>query len=619
MSSILEAALKYREIGFTPIPLNGKAPKYDGWQKERAVTEEQVRQWFAGNANVGIVCGEASKNLVVIDFDHLPFYAQFCERFPELAETYTVLTGSGQGMHVYLFADNLPPTTEAKGIDGDTKKNIELKTNGRQVVAPPSIHPETRAAYEVHKRVPIKRVPDLADVLEWVHSFIENESWTPPPNFRVTSDDKEINPALLDTLRASFESGKHKIHGDWINAPCPNHRAHKNGDKHPTFGYNVASGYGHCFRCGTLSAKAMCEYLNIDWKALGGFFKNTPVASSRSQTTVNLDLPPANSPLSAYGISRSAGLADYNRRLLADIVPASPPLIGPLSSLHALGGFCHVIPPGRLVFVVGSSGTGKTSMLETIADKWTPRGYDLIVWSPEWSSDEMIERAVQRQGGASLEQLYLHQVALEDKSRGFSRTEGVLMSEATRTNSINKSDDLAASMGEVFYLAANELKSLDFKDMLPEVVRALYAEQKRRYRAILIDYAQLMHASESKDISMYQVLMRIKQACLACGLVGVVATQTTKADTRAKERGNQLLDSSSARFVNEDAANLFITLNLEKTPPGNGAAYSTGILNVTKNSIGRKGMVRVFTDLERLSWLDKAHPNQDMSQYEEES
>lgn len=617
MSSILDAALKYREMGYTPIPLNGKAPKFDGWQKERNVTEEQVHKWFVNGANVGIVCGEASKNLVVIDFDHLPYYVQFCERFPDLAETYTVLTGSGVGMHVYLFADTLPQTTEAKGIDGDSKKNIELKTNGRQVVAPPSIHPETGKAYEVHKRVPIKRVSELSEVVDWVRSYQSNESWQPPPHVTFNND-KELNPAVLDALRSIFESKKHKLHKDWINCPCPNHLAHSHGDQHPTFGYNTQSGWGHCFRCGTISTKALCEYVGIDPKTLGGLFKNNPAPMSRNPERVNLDLPPEGSPLSDYGASRADGLATYNRRLLSSIPPDQPPLIGPLTALYSLGGYCRVLPMGHLVFIVGSSGTGKTSMLETVADKWTVEGYNLIIWSPEWTPEEMVERAVQRQGGASLEQLYLHQIALADKQNGYSRTRGELMSDEIRSVSMDKAEDLAVSMGEIFYLGAKELTSLDFKTILPDVKATLYREQKRRYQAVLIDYAQLMHACENKDVSMYQVLMRIKQACLACSMVGVIATQTTKADTRAKDRGNQLLDSSSARFVNEDAANLFITLNLEETPPGGGAAYSTGILNVTKNSIGKKGKVRVFTDLERLSWLDKKHINQDMSQYEED-
>jgi hypothetical protein len=103
-------------------------------------------------------------NLVVIDFDGLAAYSAFTTLYPALAETFTVRTGSGQGMHVYLYADTLPATTKAMNTPIG---NIELRAEGCQVAAPPSLHPVTGKAYQVEEALDIRRVPGLAEVVAW--------------------------------------------------------------------------------------------------------------------------------------------------------------------------------------------------------------------------------------------------------------------------------------------------------------------------------------------------------------------------------------------------------------------------------------------------------------------
>jgi len=98
---------------------------------------------------------------------------------------------------------------------------------------------------------------------------------------------------------------------------------------------------------------------------------------------------------------------------------------------------------------------------------------------------------------------------------------------------------------------------------------------------LIIDYAQLLRANErdlGDDTSMYNLILRIKAACLENNLVGVLATQTTKQDAR---------DAFSK-----------------------GEFLGTTVLNVTKNSRGRKGRVRIGSDPARLRLEDERHVNQ---------
>src|SRR4051812_37611967 len=67
---IFEAARKYKEAGFRPIPLNPntKRPTEANWP-EQVVDWQNIERVFGPNTNVGIVLGTASGGLVDVDLD----------------------------------------------------------------------------------------------------------------------------------------------------------------------------------------------------------------------------------------------------------------------------------------------------------------------------------------------------------------------------------------------------------------------------------------------------------------------------------------------------------------------------------------------------------------------
>jgi hypothetical protein len=60
--------------------------------------------------------------------------------------------------------------------------------------------------------------------------------------------------------------------GDWLSGPCLHPAQHQHGDVHPSFGFNVQSGYGNCFRCGSILLKDICHTLGIQPADYGGLF-----------------------------------------------------------------------------------------------------------------------------------------------------------------------------------------------------------------------------------------------------------------------------------------------------------------------------------------------------------
>jgi len=270
--TILSAALAYAALGLSVIPLDGKRLALKSWtqhQQERA-DEKMIRSWSFGN--VGIVCGAVSGNLVVLDLDGAAGYAAFAAIFPQLTKTYTVATGGGIGRHVYFYAEKLPPSVKAMNTPID---HLELCGDGRQVVAPPSIHPITGQPYRVEHPLNILRVPNLDDLVAWVETFKpRQETWIwLPPKISAPSGDAPLNRRVIEEISRVLIGQGFKPHGEWLHGRCLYPERHKHGDRNPSFAFNSMSGYGHCYVCGTMLAKELCARLNIDPGQLGGLIE----------------------------------------------------------------------------------------------------------------------------------------------------------------------------------------------------------------------------------------------------------------------------------------------------------------------------------------------------------
>jgi hypothetical protein len=276
------------------IPLDGKRPALKSWtqyQRERA-TMQTIRARSFGN--VGIVCGAVSGNLVVLDLDGAAGYAAFAATFPALAQTYTVASGGGVGRHVYVYADVLPPSVKAMNTPIG---HLEVCEDRRQVVAPPSIHPVTGQPYRVEQPLDILRVPNLDDLVTWVEAFKprpDSRAWQ-PPKISVPTGDAPLNRRVIKEISRVLSGQGFKLHGEWLHGRCLYPERHKHGDRNPSFGFNTASGYGHCYLCGTMLAKEVCARLNIDPVQFGGLVVSKAAKPEPPKITHRRE-PPADPP-----------------------------------------------------------------------------------------------------------------------------------------------------------------------------------------------------------------------------------------------------------------------------------------------------------------------------------
>lgn len=147
-----QAIREYCEAGLVPVPLKGKRPYQKGWQKQTPQPFDEVIKRFSDSDNVGLLMGipygkSSGGYLRGVDYDDPALHDAHCQidPFPAWLDTGVVVrTGSGKWHHYILVND--PAKYVFKGQELD--HGGEVQGTGTQLVAPPSIHPDTDVEYE---------------------------------------------------------------------------------------------------------------------------------------------------------------------------------------------------------------------------------------------------------------------------------------------------------------------------------------------------------------------------------------------------------------------------------------------------------------------------------------
>lgn len=139
---------QYVEEGWAlvPLPRQSKSPGRKGWERVRLTMPDVVAKLAPTDANVGVLLGQASGELVDVDLD--------CDEAVAAAPTYLPPTTRRHGRagrpnsHWWYVAD-APGAQSCRYLDSDNRSLVELRANkrdgtsGLQTVIPPSLHQET--------------------------------------------------------------------------------------------------------------------------------------------------------------------------------------------------------------------------------------------------------------------------------------------------------------------------------------------------------------------------------------------------------------------------------------------------------------------------------------------
>lgn len=158
--SIIDVAFEYARRGWRVVPLNGKIPLIKEWTLNASTDIDTIQGWFHEypEANIGIATGEQS-GVFVLDVDGEQGETSIRDiesTFGKLPETYEVETSRGR--HLYFLQ---PAGTKTKSqASGEIGAKLDVRGDGGQVVAPPSIHPETKKRYSILRNVEVAVAPD---------------------------------------------------------------------------------------------------------------------------------------------------------------------------------------------------------------------------------------------------------------------------------------------------------------------------------------------------------------------------------------------------------------------------------------------------------------------------
>lgn len=193
-----------------------KAPVNDSWSTERVASLATLKKTYREGYNLGVRLGEPSflhdLYLHCIDLDIRDAdktdeaWAALLELIPEARSLPSVISGSlGESRHLYFLTERPFPSKKlrhsSEKIIGKDKKShwaweIERFGTGKQVVVPPSIHPDTGKRYKWEREWP-------ADLVELgvgpVIPAARVASWEPPSR---DETDVRTNPLGLSVADA---------------------------------------------------------------------------------------------------------------------------------------------------------------------------------------------------------------------------------------------------------------------------------------------------------------------------------------------------------------------------------------------------------------------------------
>ncbi|MDP2735772.1 MAG: bifunctional DNA primase/polymerase [bacterium] len=171
---LLNAALRYAELGYLVFPCNGKVPLTSHGFKDATTDPSQIKAWWTKypDANIGVATGEKS-GFFVLDIDvknearGFESLAELEREFGELPHTVETITWSG-GRHIFFKSPS-----RGVGCKTGVRPGVDVKGDGGYVIFPPSVIEGRIYEWEVSHH------PDetlIAEAPEWLLNLLDAPS-----------------------------------------------------------------------------------------------------------------------------------------------------------------------------------------------------------------------------------------------------------------------------------------------------------------------------------------------------------------------------------------------------------------------------------------------------------
>lgn len=161
--------LQDHRFRFIPLRQKDKIPIEKSWQEKAQYRfdEPSLLVHLENKGNIGIVCCKGQP--LVIDFDEEEIEKKIA---PLLPKTFTVRSGRGR-LHKYYICSN---AENMKILDKDKKTLCDIQADRKQVVIPPSIHPNGNEYYVVDESE-IANI-DMSEIKALFYNYIPKDKIT---------------------------------------------------------------------------------------------------------------------------------------------------------------------------------------------------------------------------------------------------------------------------------------------------------------------------------------------------------------------------------------------------------------------------------------------------------
>lgn len=147
------AIKKYLNKNIVVIPAVGKRPILKQWTTLNSVEAVFKRAkidniQITDEGNFGVICGYANNNLVAVDLDlseHIPAEKKLLDEIIDAIPYSPVSKRGKKGVTLFYISDE-PIISESFKVS--TSAGIDILSDGRQSILPPSVHPDTKSQYQ---------------------------------------------------------------------------------------------------------------------------------------------------------------------------------------------------------------------------------------------------------------------------------------------------------------------------------------------------------------------------------------------------------------------------------------------------------------------------------------
>lgn len=277
----------------------------------------------------------------------------------------------------------------------------------------------------------------------------------------------------------------------------------------------------------------------------------------------------------------------------------------PFRSVAKLGGLAEMFLPGKIYAFVADSGMGKTSFIETMVDAWRRFGASGVIWGPEWTPEEYVQRAIQRIGGPSFMDLQKHAVWHAARNAGIpaDRNPGNLLKEDELELAYKCLQTIEKWRGRLYFVDKSGITISQLTDAM-EAACDEAESQGNPLSFAVADYAQLLDADGDTASGKFMASMSgFKTFCTnpLRKLIGIVGSQITKADGRAALTGEEI-SHHAMQGGRSDYFNFVMAIGRTADPDGKLSPMATGY--ISKNSVGNKGNAALYQDSVTAAWRD---------------